>query len=204
MRLILIRHGQTTENAHGILISANNPALTPLGKRQARAVGLRLADTGCDVLYCGPLLRNLQTASVISEAIGTSCGLLPTLYEVGANPAAWSLPQIAVDFPWTAVPVDAPLHSTAFPESRQEAFARAGRILAWLTEKHASAPQTVAVVSHGTFTDLIVAHALGLVYADATRFSMGNGAFHFIEITPNRTKILALNDESHLAVDERS
>ena len=60
MLLYVIRHGDPTYSPD---------ALTPLGHRQAEAVGRRLASHGLDRIYSSPLIRAQQTAKPASEML---------------------------------------------------------------------------------------------------------------------------------------
>src|SRR5438270_3039746 len=65
--LILLRHGQTTANASGLLLGRADPPLTPLGERQARAAAEWLATVGARPVrvVSSPLQRACATASVL-------------------------------------------------------------------------------------------------------------------------------------------
>ena len=63
MRLLLLRHGQTTANVHGALDTAfPGRPLTDLGRAQAAAVPAALAEEDVSALYCSNLTRTRQTA----------------------------------------------------------------------------------------------------------------------------------------------
>lgn len=68
MKVIFIRHGQTDENvAH-----RHQPTYTPLsleGRKQAVAVGERLVDAGITHIVASPLIRTLQTSSLIANQL---------------------------------------------------------------------------------------------------------------------------------------
>lgn len=68
MKIILVRHGQTAENvAH-----RHQPEHTPLtvvGRKQAVAVGETLASAGVTHIVASPLVRTLQTASLIADQL---------------------------------------------------------------------------------------------------------------------------------------
>jgi broad specificity phosphatase PhoE len=49
-QVILIRHGETVQNAAGIAQGWNDSALSELGERQVRAVARRLHVFGADAL----------------------------------------------------------------------------------------------------------------------------------------------------------
>ncbi|GIG20009.1 isomerase [Cellulomonas chitinilytica] len=78
MRLLLIRHGQTPSNVHGLLdTAAPGPGLTVLGERQAAAVPHALDGRGIDAIAVSPLVRTSLTAAPLAEARG----LAPVTYD---------------------------------------------------------------------------------------------------------------------------
>jgi broad specificity phosphatase PhoE len=60
--IVLIRHGQTTTNADGLIVGRRDPHLTELGERQARALVPYL--TGVEEVWVSPLARARETASL--------------------------------------------------------------------------------------------------------------------------------------------
>lgn len=60
--IILIRHGQTTTNAKGLLVGRSNPELTDRGERQARALRPYLANVV--EVWTSPLSRARRTAAL--------------------------------------------------------------------------------------------------------------------------------------------
>lgn len=68
MKIIFIRHGQTAEN----IAHRHQPEHTPLtieGRKQAVEAGERLAQLGVTHIVSSPLVRALQTASLIADQI---------------------------------------------------------------------------------------------------------------------------------------
>jgi len=68
MKVILIRHGQTNEN----LAHRHQPEHTPLtiqGRKQAIAAAERLGSVGVTHVVSSPLVRTLQTASLIADQL---------------------------------------------------------------------------------------------------------------------------------------
>lgn len=69
--LIVIRHGETQWNVAGRLQGRKDTPLTNNGVRQARAVGVRLADTITShkrlKFWSSPLPRALQTTSILAD-----------------------------------------------------------------------------------------------------------------------------------------
>jgi probable phosphoglycerate mutase len=60
--IILIRHGQTTTNATGLLVGRSDSHLTELGERQARALVPYLE--GVEEVWVSPLARARETAAL--------------------------------------------------------------------------------------------------------------------------------------------
>lgn len=71
MRLILVRHGQTTSNVHHLLDTAEPGAdLTDLGRTQAAELPARLADETIAAINVSTLVRTQQTAAPLAAALG--------------------------------------------------------------------------------------------------------------------------------------
>ena len=68
MFLTIVRHGQSTGNVSGDDIPDGE--LTSLGRQQARETAARLANAGITHVICSPLVRALETASIIAGAAG--------------------------------------------------------------------------------------------------------------------------------------
>lgn len=86
MRLLLIRHGQTTANVGGILdTKAPGPSLTELGREQAAALPSALQDAGIEALFVSTLLRTHQTMAPLAAALGIQPMPLDGLREVEAG-----------------------------------------------------------------------------------------------------------------------
>lgn len=61
--IVLVRHGQTSANAAGLLLGRDDVPLTELGQQQAALTAA--AVTGATEVVCSPLLRARQTAEVL-------------------------------------------------------------------------------------------------------------------------------------------
>jgi probable phosphoglycerate mutase len=66
--LLLIRHGQTDQNAQGRFISDTDAPLNAMGRAQARNVAAVLADFPIDRIVSSPRQRCLETAAAIAES----------------------------------------------------------------------------------------------------------------------------------------
>ncbi len=97
MRLLLIRHGQTPANVHGILdAEVPGPGLTELGQRQAEALPATLADRGIERLFVSTLVRTQLTAAPLGAALGLDPVVLPGLREIEAGDTQGKSDRVSV------------------------------------------------------------------------------------------------------------
>lgn len=91
--VLLVRHGETDENAAACFQGRRDTRLNDRGRQQSRALAEALRDEGVRALYSSPLLRAHETARIIGAAIG----LEPVLDErlVEADAGAWTGRMIA-------------------------------------------------------------------------------------------------------------
>lgn len=86
MRLLLIRHGQTTSNVGQHLDTAEPGAdLTPLGRKQAAAIPRALEGEAIDLIVVSNLVRTQQTAEPLAQARGLVPLIRPGVREIGAG-----------------------------------------------------------------------------------------------------------------------
>lgn len=149
MRLLLVRHGQTSSNVGRNLDTAEPGAdLTPLGERQARALPAVLAGEGIDAIYVSNLVRTQQTAAPLAHALGLDAHVRPGLREISAGSLemADDLPSIRlyVDtmLRWAAGDLDARLPGG---ESGAATLSRFDRVV----EEAAATSGVAVLVSHG-------------------------------------------------------
>ncbi len=86
--VLLVRHGETDENASARFQGRIDTRLNARGREQSRALAEAVRGEGLLALYSSPLLRAQETARIVGEAIG----LEPILDErlVEADAGAWS------------------------------------------------------------------------------------------------------------------
>src|SRR5690554_322266 len=66
--LIVVRHGQTDNNARGLLLGRSDPGLDDTGRAQASAVAAALATRSADArVIASPLTRTRETAAIIAR-----------------------------------------------------------------------------------------------------------------------------------------
>lgn len=152
MRLLLIRHGQTSSNVRGALDTARPGAgLTDLGGEQARAVPEALAAEEIAGLYVSPLLRTQQTAAPLASARGLTAEVTEGLEEIAAGDHEMSRDHAAVAayqenlVRWAEGDLD---HAIPGGEDGHAFFGRYEAALRTIAAQHPE-EATVAVVSHG-------------------------------------------------------
>lgn len=150
MRLVLVRHGQTTSNVAELLDTAEPGAdLTDLGRRQAQALVPALADVELDAVYVSTLVRTHQTAAPLLAARGIEPVERAGIREIQAGDVemAGDLTSIkaylSVVASWFRGELDRRMPGG---ETGAEVLARFDEVVA---EAAASGAQTVALFSHG-------------------------------------------------------
>ena len=211
MLLHLIRHAQSEANA-GVSGAGRDCSLTDLGRRQADAAGVRLAEMGVDRVLASPYLRTLQTAEAIRVATGAPAGVLPLLHEHQVRPFEvddWPLQSrtaLGERFPAFALPADfdfSPRWHDA-PETEAVVLRRAGRVLDELWQQYGAAGGgrvRLALVSHGSPTGKLLLAALRFAPVEGVEVQLriDNASISSVEFRPESRLVLAVNRVDHLA-----
>lgn len=69
MRLILVRHGEIDANVSKVYAGRSDDSLNETGRSQAFAVAQKLCDMDVRAIYCSPLRRTMETATIIGRRI---------------------------------------------------------------------------------------------------------------------------------------
>jgi broad specificity phosphatase PhoE len=201
-RIYLIRHGATVLSAEDRFAGATDVDLSDEGRAQARALALRLADDHLTAVYCSPLKRTTETATIIA----TPHRLVPIprdgLREI--NHGRWESlrrSEVEAQFPdeyaeWEEDPFTyAPLGG----ESGLSVMARALPVIREVVLNHRD--ENVAVVSHKATIRLIISSLLGFDprgYRD--RLDQAPACLNVLDFKdPVRARLMVFNDVSHYA-----
>ncbi len=150
-RLLLLRHGQTELSAQRRYSGRGNPALTDVGRQQARAAARYLAQRGgIAAVFSSPLQRAYDTAATAAKALGLDVTVDDDLIETdfGAwegltfNEAAQHDPELHRR--WLRDTSTTPPGGESFDSVLDRVLRARGRIIA------AHEGTTVLVVSHVT------------------------------------------------------
>jgi probable phosphoglycerate mutase len=198
-RVLLVRHGQSEWNAEGRWQGQQDPPLSELGRRQARAAAASLG--AIDAVFASDLQRAAETATIIA----TDLGVLPVVVDPGLRERCageWEgLTRAEIERDWPGYldpPVDAhagfassgPRRPPSW-EPDAEVLARARAALARIHDEVGDGD--VLAVTHGGLIYVLEGH-LGAPFE-----RMANGAARVVEVEGER---LRLGERLLLVTDE--
>jgi broad specificity phosphatase PhoE len=173
--IILVRHGQTTTNARGLLVGRSDPALTDLGQRQAVALRPLLANVR--EVWASPLQRARTTAQLAVPHVELSIN--DAFIEVDYGDLDGQPLSVVSGEQWQVFETD---HSVAIGngESLASVDERVHAQLDALLEDRDSllysAEEHLAIVSHVSPIKSAMAWALGVPGSVAWRSRLDNGS----------------------------
>jgi probable phosphoglycerate mutase len=174
--ILLVRHGETFDNARQIMQGQTQGCLNETGREQARQVAQRLAQEPVDVVVASDLQRAVQTAEIIAESHGLTVVTTPLLRE-----RDWG------GFTGRFIP---DLKGEVWPddiESEEALLMRARSFLLYITATYPG--KKVVAVGHGIINKAILA-----VYANCTMREvqrMMNAEIRILTVTPERASSMA-------------
>ena len=185
--LILVRHGQTEANRHGLLLGRADPPLCGAGRDQAEALARALPRPAR--LISSPLTRAVETARAVGAEIEIDERWVEMDYgDLDGRPAS------ALDADGWRAWRDDPTHVPAGGESVAEVGARVRSACRELTDLAADAD--VVVVSHVSPIKAAIAWALGVGDEVAWRMWVEDAAVCRIDTSGPAPRLRAFNDVS--------
>ncbi|MEX1254454.1 MAG: histidine phosphatase family protein [Dehalococcoidia bacterium] len=207
MRLLLIRHGESTANAEGRLQGHLDFALSEQGRRESELLGGRLTSLGVDALYTSTLARARETAQIA----GASLDITPVGREglmerdVGALSGLNHI-EIRERFPdyvraRSEGRIDVEIDGW---ESYADFRVRVDATLDAIVADHKEG--TVACVTHGGVIGMFLRRVLDLPVVRPVPFAIGNTSVSTFEVPDfemdprfnPRILLISLNDTCHL------
>lgn len=188
MRLYFIRHGQSANNALGYLNHdefearrSHDPQLTDIGQQQAQLVAKFLAENvdmpqpspepfAFTHLYVSPMIRALDTAKPIADALDMQAEVWTDIHEIGGLFTAdaegvvtgypgLSRATIEASYPRYTLPdhvtEDGWWNKNHGRETPDQFMARAIRV-AMALRKRANSDEKIALVAHAAFLDSLL------------------------------------------------
>jgi broad specificity phosphatase PhoE len=199
-RLFLIRHGATVLSAEDRFAGSTNVELSDIGRSQAEALALRLADDHITAVYASPLRRTLATAAIIGEPHGLTPISRDGLREI--DHGRWEelrREDVETQFAdeYTAWEEDPYTFAPAGGESGISVLARALPVIREIVVQHSG--ENVVVVSHKATIRLIISSVLGFDargYRD--RLDQSPACLNVLDFkSPVRVRLMLFNDVSH-------
>lgn len=196
-RLLLARHGQSVSNAVRRFQGAQDVALSPLGVRQAEALGQAVARRRIAHVYASPLLRARRTAEIARSALGLPLTMVDDLRELSLGDwEGCTVDEIRTQpgDPYTRWVRDPVQCLPPGGEPLAAVQARALQALAGIAAAHPDGDD-VLIVSHGGVISALLAHWLGLPLSSIWRIAVANCSLS--EIAPPR--VISVNETGHLS-----
>jgi broad specificity phosphatase PhoE len=199
-RIYLIRHGATILSAEDRFAGATDVDLSDEGRAQARALALRLADDRITAVYCSPLKRTVETASIVARPQGLTPIPRDGLREISHG--RWESlrrSDVEAQFPedYAAWEEDPFIYAPLDGESGLSVMARALPVIREVVLNHVG--ENVAVVSHKATIRLIISSLLGFDprgYRD--RLDQAPACLNVLDFKdPVRARLMIFNDVSH-------
>ena len=196
---VVVRHGETDANLHGILQGQSDTELNQLGIRQAQCTAERLKGEHFDLIYSSDLSRAMKTASAIAAPHGLPVNPLRALQE-------WDLGDLQ-GHKWDELHGLYPEVMAAFKtetedilvprgESRFLFYQRVSDCLDEMSDRFAG--KRLLLVTHGGVLKAMFRHVVGQV-AESSRLPLTSNAsvsqFRYVD---GFWQLVSWNDVYHL------
>ncbi|HEB12190.1 MAG TPA: histidine phosphatase family protein [Actinobacteria bacterium] len=200
MKLILVRHGETEDNAANIVQGQTHGRLSANGRSQAKLAALRLEGTKIDAVYTS----DLERARVTAEAIAARLPVLTRKEDARLREQDFGVfegqPIIELLDKMDHENADFATFAPSGGETRVE-FQK--RVLQFFDETRARhVGETVLIVTHYGVINIFLGWLLNHADPLSTDLRIANGSVTILDIDENgRGKPHILNDVEHLDVD---
>ena len=198
-RIILTRHGHVDWIAPERFRGRAPLPLSPLGERQAVALGRRVAQGGPpDAIYTSPLQRCVRTGAAVAQATGVPARTLDALVDIDYG--QWQgLTHDEVGARWPnelRTWIDAP-DMALIPggETLAGVLVRAMAVLQLVRRRHAG--QTVVLVGHDSINRVLLLTWLGLPLASYWRLKQEPCCVNEVVMERERLIIQRINETQH-------
>jgi alpha-ribazole phosphatase len=198
IRLIMVRHGQTTWNKERRYQGQSDTPLDETGVSQAVALASHFAGQAIHSVYSSDLQRAWNTALPIARAVGLQPISEPRLRE-GSFGDWEGLTYDEINQHWpgelTAWLNDPLTRVPPGGETLQQILARIGAVVEHIRQRHTG--QTVMVVSHGGALRAMICYALDLPSPTFWRLSLGSAAVSEMRLHED-VSVLNLFNDTHV------
>ncbi|HLF73070.1 MAG TPA: histidine phosphatase family protein [Anaerolineales bacterium] len=201
-RLYMVRHGATQLSAEDRFAGTVDVELSEAGKFQAGRLAERLADDSITAVYCSPLMRTVQTATILAKPRN-----IPVIHRDGLREihhGHWEgmrRADVESQFPdeYTAWEEDPFTFAPQGGEAGVNVIARALPVIREIVLEHRG--ENLLVVSHKATLRLLISSLLGFDargYRD--RLDQAPACLNVLDFKdPVRVRLMLFNDVSHYA-----
>ena len=187
LKLIIVRHGETEENARKILMGHLHGRLSRKGRQQAKEVGLALRNYDLDRIYSSDLSRAIDTTNAISKHHND----VSITYSKALREQSYGIFQGKKLHLMLNHPDYMRLRDKFRPkggESLNQLRARVYRLIKGLAKKYPN--DTILLSAHSGIACSIFSICSGLPMWDAVRKKARNTGILVVEMKKDRLKIL--------------
>ena len=199
MRLILIRHGESSWNRERRIQGISNIELNERGRKQAEKIAIALRGEKVDAIYSSPLKRAVDTAKAIAQVHHLEVNIEPDLRELDVGELDGlrekEVNQRYGEFWKEWRKGDGSIHLPG-GESLEELQRRAWRAIQHIDGKHSN--EVVIVVSHLFAIRTIICQALGLELGKSGRLKQDVAAISILNLEEQGSSLVLFNDTCHL------
>ena len=201
-KIVLTRHGHVDGIDPPRFRGRMDLPLTELGKKQAKALAARIAQTWKPIIvYASPLSRCVDTGTAVAQACGIALETVPDLIDLDYGAWQWrTYEDVAASEPaafaaWMATP-----HLPRFPsgESLQDIVARSANALRMALARHPLDTDCVVMVGHDTINRALLLQLADQPLSAYWRLKQGPCCLNEIEIASGRISLHAINETHHL------
>ena len=195
MNLILVRHGETRLNRDRRIQGINRLPLTALGREQAHATAMALAEDQPFLLYSSPVVRAMETAAIISRTLDVPVKAEDGLKELDAGELEGLTGQeMRQRYPDFSAAWDSDASTAKMPggESLAQVQLRAWAAVQDLAQRHPE--DTVVAVSHNFTIQAIICTVFDMPLHNARRLRLNVGSITRLEFSGGDPMLVSHNE----------
>ena len=199
MKIIFVRHGQTSWNLQGKIQGQTDIPLDNLGTTQTKLLCSRLIKEKIDIIFSSPLTRALNTALPTSNyhEIGVVCSLLLSERKFGIL-EGFKPKEVNADLEKKII-LKKTINPTYRPKKGESLNDLHSRILEFLNLLNClSNTLSVLCVTHGGVLDLIYRIATNKPLYTARTWVIPNTAINIFDYSNNHLSLISWADTNHL------
>jgi broad specificity phosphatase PhoE len=208
LRILVIRHGETSWNKEKIFRGRVDVSLSEIGRQQAGLLSRRLCGQPIKSIYTSPLKRAVETALAIQEGQPGSTPIIQEDQLIDIDYGSWEKKnhlQVSQEFPdlykqWLNAP-----QMVQIPEGenlssiRQRIETLLDKLVTHHEQEHEEDMATIALVSHRVIIKVLFCAVLGLDNSHFWQVKQDTAGLSVLDYQAERFVLSSLNDTCHLS-----